>query len=315
MLLNNGSGYFTRSSSGDPSCPGFIFDFHVFDIDLDGDVDLINDRRNYPNRRINLNLNDGTGHFVLVDGLARGLPEDPGGVAVLDIDVDGDVDVARPDAVYLNDGSGFFQRGNPGDCLNLSGWQQMVVLDASLDGIPDLLLAPALDQRPETLCVSRGLYPDGTVTTDRIFPDRLYPGTGRVEQYQTLDVEQLTPGDSAITYDVLDGLSNQPIPGYYHVLPDPAGQIDLRSIDAATYPIVRLRAKLIQGGGGETPQLRRWKLTFQMQFEPTSVGLESFDTVAVPGEAVDLIWVVVGSAGMVAVLGWRARRSRPRRTF
>ena len=152
------------------------------------------------------------------------------------------------------------------------------------------------------------LYPAGTVTTDRILPDRLYPGTGRVEQYQTLEVEQLTPGNSAITYDVLDGLSNQPIPGYYHILPDPAGQIDLRSIDAAVYPIVKLRAQSSCRAAAARPPTSSMGLTCQMQYEPTSVEFERFDAAAASGLTIGLIWVWVASAGLAVLLGWRVKR-------
>ena len=89
---------------------------------------------------------------------------------------------------------------------------------------------------------------------------------------------------------------------------DSAGQIDLRSIDAAVYPIVKLRGKLMRGGSGETPQLRRWEMTFQMQYEPTSVELERFDAAAAPGVTVGLIWATVASAGLAVLLGWRVKR-------
>ena len=121
LLLNNGFGSFSLAAT--PLCRDHetIASISTFDLDLDGDVDLIYDYYRYRARDFDLNLNDGTGHFTLVEGFERGLPFTSGGFAVLDVDGDGDGDVLKSDAVYLNDGTGYFHPGISGDCLGFPG--------------------------------------------------------------------------------------------------------------------------------------------------------------------------------------------------
>ena len=63
----------------------------------------------------------------------------------------------------------------------------------------------------------------------------------------------------------------------------------------------------MQGGSGE-PSIRRWKMIFQMQYEPTSVDLQRFAAGAASSETVGLIWATVAAAGLAVLLGWRVKR-------
>ncbi len=128
VLINDGKGFFTDESSR-----RLVFrdtleesrEVDAADIDGDGDLDLLygNVQAFVPNaeRQNRLLLNDGKGYFT--DVTSTQLPKDNNrcfGVAFLDIDSDGDVDIITgntngdrfdgmtPFSVYLNNGKGKF---------------------------------------------------------------------------------------------------------------------------------------------------------------------------------------------------------------
>lgn len=124
------------------------------DVDLDGDPDLLVTNDLQP---CNLFVNDGSGHFA-DEALERGFAFDGSGaataamgLAVADVDRDGDPDVLRTNfdmetnTLLVNDGSGRFRDATAGSGLgeasfDVLGWAA-ALFDADLDGDLDALIA------------------------------------------------------------------------------------------------------------------------------------------------------------------------------
>lgn len=148
LYLNNGSGSFTAVSvfdfpRDDANAP-FSRDAVAFDIDADGDADLVIGNENRPDT-VFVNMGGGT----FVDESATRLPRDEfatSSVTPADLDLDGDLDVIvttsdpGPCRFYLNDGNGFF---TVADSNGLPVVPERVnaaaVFDADLDGDEDVL--------------------------------------------------------------------------------------------------------------------------------------------------------------------------------
>ncbi|WP_460576894.1 FG-GAP-like repeat-containing protein [Hymenobacter coalescens] len=112
LRLNDGQGHFTRTTTSLP-IPGNFTALALSDVDTDGDLDIM---ILLVNNGLTVRINDGAGNFpTLVDSsgptwIHGGLD----GMAVGDLDADGDPDVALTGyyndrvLILLNDGQGFF---------------------------------------------------------------------------------------------------------------------------------------------------------------------------------------------------------------
>jgi hypothetical protein len=154
---NDGTGRFVESAAAAglqlerPLCSYAV----VFcDVDADGDADLLVANDMQPS---NLFINRGDGTFT-EEGELRGFAFDANGratsamgLAVEDVDGDGDMDVLRtnfdfePNSLHLNDGRGFFTEraaacGLAEPSTNVLGWGA-AFLDAENDGDLDLVVA------------------------------------------------------------------------------------------------------------------------------------------------------------------------------
>ncbi len=130
------------------------------DFDLDGDFDLVlvdggvlgGGEPRPPNRLLE---NDGTGHFTdVTEGAGMGDTEHGMGVAVGDVDNDGDPDLYfanfGPNALYLNRGDGTFEWATP-EAAILPTWSSSATfLDFDGDGALDLYVVSYLDVDLET---------------------------------------------------------------------------------------------------------------------------------------------------------------------
>lgn len=163
VLINNGKGYFKDQSAERlpyRTTPEETREVDVADIDGDGDIDLLfgNVQAFVENaeQQNRLLLNDGKGFFT--DITTTHLPKDENrcfGVAFLDIDLDGDMDIMTgntngprfdgmtPFSVYLNDGKGKFIEALAGFLPeNIKGRGfDIDQADFNGDSIPDLFLS------------------------------------------------------------------------------------------------------------------------------------------------------------------------------
>lgn len=89
----------------------------------------------------------------------------------------------------------------------------------------------------------------GSATSKPISP------TLGVWSWGRLDLTATVPISTALTVDVLDALDTL----LMHNVPDGGS---LAGIDAATYPVLKLRATLSSGVVGQTPHLDEWRLTW-----------------------------------------------------
>ncbi|MBL8747653.1 MAG: VCBS repeat-containing protein [Planctomycetes bacterium] len=134
LLLNDGSGVFTNASAQLPSTPLQAGHTVLCDFDGDGDLDLVAavDRFHSSTRRIVFFANNGAGVFT--DESAARLPSSmfSWGVSVLDLDHDGDLDIAQSDVDLVNDGTGHFVAANVAAT-------RLVVEDLDRDGVVDAI--------------------------------------------------------------------------------------------------------------------------------------------------------------------------------
>ncbi len=115
LWRNDGSGTFTDISGNMPGPVGGPYHYgpSACDVDGDGDLDLVIDNIGASLQREQLLLNDGAGQFS--DGtaqLGQNATADDNGVMCIDIDDDGDFDLAIPslsanERILLNDGGEF----------------------------------------------------------------------------------------------------------------------------------------------------------------------------------------------------------------
>jgi hypothetical protein len=109
LLLNDGTGHFTDASG---QLPPILVSAHALalaDFDGDGDLDLVISNGRYGPAAVPTLLfrNDGTGHFT--DVTASCIPANSGyGAYAVDLDGDGDLDIAQSGASLINNGAGVF---------------------------------------------------------------------------------------------------------------------------------------------------------------------------------------------------------------
>ena len=140
VRLNNGLGVLTAATTTPPSLPYGALGLYLRDIDADGDLDILSigvSGINVIPSKVSVGRNDGAGNFTLSD---FEVPSHTGGLAVGDVDADGDVDLLvtgdSPDAgqLWLNNGQGLFAQ-----LLELPmGTYAGLPLLADLDGDGDL---------------------------------------------------------------------------------------------------------------------------------------------------------------------------------
>jgi hypothetical protein len=142
LLLNNGSGSFTDNAAAAGLLTGPAGAAYVpgggqaVDFNEDGKVDLLFGSR--------LMINNGDGTFTDGSAAAGLTPMADKGLGLLDVDMDGDLDLVRSDGtftwLYLNSGGVF----GPGTVVNGDAASQgagMAVCDVNSDGFPDVVEA------------------------------------------------------------------------------------------------------------------------------------------------------------------------------
>ncbi len=134
LLLNDGAGVFTNASTQLPSTPFEAAHTVLCDFDGDGDLDLVAalDRFRTSTRRSVFFANNGAGIFT--DESAARLPSSmfSWGLSVLDLDQDGDMDIAQSDVNLVNDGTGHF-------VATSVAAKRLVVADLDGDGVVDAI--------------------------------------------------------------------------------------------------------------------------------------------------------------------------------
>jgi hypothetical protein len=266
LFLNNGFGAFFTTEAGDFDDPDAtqwqIRDLAVFDLDDDGDLDLVQaahgDEIVYHN--------DDAGRFsrFFVPGLSDGSGY-TNSLLPVDIDNDGDVDLVVDDlGLFLNDGAGGLVHAKTGDFPRQAN--TLATLDVDLDGDLDLFEGRT---GHDLLYLYQGLAETGRVTSPAVTPGQLHPLAGEFLGWRVLVVNETAPQHTALTYDVLDGVTNSAIPGYTSLRPDATGRVDLAGLNPGVYPAIRLRANLADLDAGpdfndRTPQLCAWTVTFDM---------------------------------------------------
>lgn len=152
LLLNDGRGGFSDVTLARmPRYRAPTTNLLVRDFDGDGDLDVL--EINYARESV-LMANDGSGRFTLTSASAFGNWRPPAaGAAAFDADRDGDLDVAlavlsQPVLLFLNDGSGRFQRSAVSaiPAIWLRG-QDIAAHDFDADGDDDLVVL-SLGERP-----------------------------------------------------------------------------------------------------------------------------------------------------------------------
>jgi len=130
LLANDGTGHFTDASSRMPARALDCYQLALRDFDGDGDLDVV--AAIFASPSLVFFANDGTGQFT--DETSGRIPANAyaNGLSVLDLDGDGDLDLAQQGVQYINNGQGVFT-SRPG-----GAWQ---LADVDGDGAADDLQA------------------------------------------------------------------------------------------------------------------------------------------------------------------------------
>lgn len=148
VRLNDGTAIFRPpSGNGDVPLPGGPIHIVLGDIDGDGDLDFVT--ANYLQNTVSVRFNDGTGNFTSPPGnVALPVGSYPRGVALGDVDSDGDLDLLVANSggntvsLCLNDGRGGYTTQGPGASVGVATGPNTVLL-GDVDGDDDLdLLTP-----------------------------------------------------------------------------------------------------------------------------------------------------------------------------
>ena len=169
VLLNLGNGTFAPAAFYPTGAPGRCVS--AGDLDGDGDQDLAVGLQE-GDFRIAVLENDGQGHFAAPALLAQ-IPGRPDGIAVIDLDRDGDQDILLAQAtadevvVLRNQGGGSFAPPSTQAGMTDAYFLHLAVGDVDGDGAPDLACSRSLSSLPPSLYHNRG---DGTFEPRQALP-------------------------------------------------------------------------------------------------------------------------------------------------
>ncbi|MCA8926067.1 MAG: VCBS repeat-containing protein [Planctomycetes bacterium] len=198
VFRGDGAGGFTLLGEFPAVNDALVYKIAIGDVDGDNDPDVVLARagQNTTSQGADLLLlNDGTG--TLVDAPAGALPaltEDSLGVALFDLDKDGDLDLylanfGIEDRVYLNDGAGVFTDASalvlPAG-VTVGGATAVTAGDVNGDGFMDVVVA------------NEGLSVGGNPPAGEANLLLLNDGAGRLQ-----DASVLLPADADASFDVV----------------------------------------------------------------------------------------------------------------
>jgi hypothetical protein len=271
LYLNDGAGRFARGDAGElDDAPISLLAIVPLDSDGDGDQDLA---VQFGSDYTRLYVNNGTGVFMRRDaGDIGGSPASRASVCdrlsfAADMNGDGYRDMVCANSLFLNDGLGRFTKSDGGDLDRLpSNLKGVSALDVDGDG--DLDVARATGDAGQLL-LSLGLHESGQMTSTVISPTALYPHWGDFLGWYGLKVCEDHPENTSLTYDLLDPVLGQPIPGYASLQPDAAGLIGFADLDPTAYPAIQIRVTFADLNSASdyndrSPVVRCWRVLFHM---------------------------------------------------
>ena len=169
VLLNLGDGTFAPAAFYPTGAPGRCVS--AGDLDGDGDQDLAVGLQE-GDFRVAVLVNDSQGHFAAPALLAE-IPGRPDGIAVTDLDRDGDQDILIAQAtgdevvVLRNQGGGSFAPPSTQAGMTDAYFVHLAVGDVDGDSAPDLAISRSLSSLPPSLYHNRG---DGTFEPRQALP-------------------------------------------------------------------------------------------------------------------------------------------------
>ena len=135
-----------------------------------------------------------------------------------------------------------------------------IVLDLNQDGLDDVIYFD------RALYVSLNqTYSPVSVLSPVITPTTIYPGSGALESWDELVVEETSEGGNYFVYDVLDA-AGMPIPGFTNLIAGSDSRIDLTGLSASA---IRLRATSILNEPCGAIEFCGWQVNFSMEESPS----------------------------------------------
>ena len=215
-ILENQGGFSFALRDLNPAIP-YYYAHTIADLDGDGDLDVVGTGQA---SILDLARNDGTGNFTATRiTIPFGSGQFPRKVAALDVDGDGDIDLAMPYRLqakvrlFLNDGNAAFTETTPLDI----GPEAALAIAADLDG----------DGRKDLVVGTENTPPNGATAGSIVL---LRAGAAALEPWQTIDVGSI-PSDIAVADMNADGTADLVVScdggaegrGIYVILRDGAG--------------------------------------------------------------------------------------------
>jgi VCBS repeat protein len=215
-ILENRGGFSFVLRDLSPDIP-YYYAHTIADLDGDGDLDVVGAGQ-VPN--LDLARNDGAGNFTATRmAIPYGAGQFPRKIAALDVDGDGDVDLAMPYRLqakvrlFLNDGNAAFTETTPLDI----GPEAALAIAADVDG----------DGRKDLVVGTENAPPNGATAGSIVL---LRAAGGGLVPWQTIDVGSI-PSDIAVADMNADGTADLVVScdggaegrGIYVILRDGAG--------------------------------------------------------------------------------------------
>jgi len=146
--------------------------------------------------------------------------------------------------------------------VSIGEWKEQLGLPYGFDGIIDEVRISSISRSSYEIYNNSQLYqtPPSIISEQIAIPSNHY--------YDTAIIDKTEPVNNYVNISILDGQSEQPIPGYLIVTTN--GEVDISLIDPVVHPSVRLKADFFTDGRA-IPSLHDWSINWTINQPPSII--------------------------------------------